>query len=92
MRNIYSIYAIKLGGKWKKIPEIEYIYQSLKPKREPCPSDYAEALSDFEEYRVNLFYKRNRFITAFVSDKKMEAFDAARQLALVLNADILDAT
>jgi hypothetical protein len=52
----------------------------------------AEANLGFEVYKLNLFYKKNKRIEAYVSDDMLDAFQIAKHIAIALNIDILDAT
>lgn len=41
---------------------------------------------------LNLFYNRNKKIEAYITQDINDAFEKAKQIATILNVDILDAT
>ncbi len=90
-RNIYSIFAINFG-RWKELPETEYIsvFKTIKNTRSRVIT--AEATLGFQVFKVNLFYNRNKHIEVYISDEIEDAFSIAKHIATVLDVDILDAT
>ncbi len=90
-RKIYSVLDINLGV-WKQLPAIEYlsVFKTIKNSRARVIA--AEANLGFQVYKLNLFYKNNKHIEVYVAEDFDEAFKVAKQIALALEIDILDAT
>ncbi|MFT4847988.1 MAG: hypothetical protein ACI83B_000512 [Sediminicola sp.] len=90
-RKIHSLFAVNFGL-WKNLPKIEYVsvFKTIKKSRARVIT--AEANLGFEVYKLNLFYKKNKRIEAYVSDDMLDAFQIAKHIAIALNIDILDAT
>lgn len=90
-RNLNSLFALDLG-KWKDLPEIEYVsvFKTIKNSRARVIT--AEATMGFEVFKVNLFYNGNQHIEAYLSDSSDDAFKVAKHIAVFLELDILDAT
>ncbi len=90
-RKIYSVLDINLGV-WKPLPEIEYVsvFKTIKKSRARVIA--AEANLGFQVYKVNLFYKKNKHLETFVAEDIDDAFKVAKQIALALDIDVLDAT
>lgn len=79
-------------GKWKHLPEIEYIsvFNTNQTTRVWVSTASTNVTSSV--LKVNLFYNTNQKIEAFITENKDEAFQIAKQIASVLKLDILDAT
>ena len=90
-RETISIFGF-LFGKWKDLPDIEYV--SVFKTKQTTRVWVSTASTNVTKtlIKVNLFYNTNQKITAFVADSIDEAFEVAKDIAEVLNIDILDAT
>lgn len=90
-REIRSIMGFTIG-KWKNLPNIEYIsvFKTNESKRVQGMS--ASANFSNQVYKLNLFYNRNRKIEAYLTEDINDAFENAKYIAQVLNIKILDAT
>jgi len=90
-RNIWSIFAIHFG-KWKPIPEFEYI--SVFKGKQKQRANALGASTTFTDivFLINLFYDRNKHITFYRTFDKNDAFKIAQHFKLALGIDILDAT
>lgn len=90
-RNIWSIFAIHFG-KWKPIPEFEYISVFKGKQKQRVNSLGASTTFTDEVFLINLFYNRNKHITFYRTYNKEDAFKVAKHFKLALGIDILDAT
>ena len=90
-RNIWSIFAIHLG-KWKPIPEFEYISVFKGMQKQRVNSLGASTTFTDVVFLINLFYDSNKHITFYRTFEKENAFKVARHFKLALGLDILDAT
>jgi hypothetical protein len=90
-RNIKSIFGIPIG-KWKPCPEFEYI--SVFRTKENQTVNVVTATTTFttEVILLNLFYNRNKHLTFYKTDNRVDAFKVAEHFKLALDIDILDAT
>ena len=79
-------------GKWKDLPEIEYISVFSTTEKATVRALSAETTSENDVIQLNMFYNGNRKITAYTTTDKKDAFKMAKQIAQILNIDILDAT
>ncbi|WP_218925793.1 hypothetical protein [Flavobacterium sediminis] len=90
-RTFYSLFSVKIG-KWKPIPEFEYISVFKTKEGQTIRVVTAETTQKYDIILVNLFYDRNKHITFFKTTDKSKAFDVAEHFKLALGIDILDAT
>ncbi|WP_179004175.1 hypothetical protein [Winogradskyella forsetii] len=90
-RNTLSLFSLTFG-KWKDLPEIEYISVFATTQSTKVRALTAETMVKKAVIKVNLFYNTNRKIEAFVTEDTQKAFDVAKEIATVLNIDVLDAT
>jgi len=90
-RTIWSLFAIHLG-KWKRIPEFEYISVFKTKQKQKVNSLGASTSFTDEVILVNLFYNRNKHHTFYRTFEAEDAFKVAQHFKLALNLRILDAT
>ena len=90
-REMKSIFGISFG-KWKPIPNIEYVSVFRTNETTTLRQTTAEANVTNEIIKLNLFYNTNQKIEAYNTYDINEAFEKAKQIATILNIDILDAT
>ncbi|WP_296311931.1 hypothetical protein [Winogradskyella sp. UBA3174] len=90
-REIKSILSISVGT-WKPIPETDYISVFRTNETITLRSRTAEANVSNEIIKLNLFYNTNQKIEAYETYDENDAFMKAKEIATVLNVDILDAT
>jgi hypothetical protein len=76
----YCVGPIRVG-KWKDLPNIEYVSVFKQPLK--------EGKFIFE---ANLWYQRNKHFEVYSSDNKEAAFEMGIQISKILNVKILDAT
>jgi hypothetical protein len=67
---------------WKSFPKIEYVsvFKTIKKSRARVIT--AEANLGFEVYKLNLFYHKNKYIEAYVSDDMKDALKPSNILQL----------
>ena len=90
-RQIETLMGIKIG-KWKPIPDIEYISVFKTTETTTIRERSAEANVTNDIIKLNLFYNTNQKIEAYETYDLKDAFKKAHDLASLLNVDILDAT
>ena len=90
-REIYSVLSLSFG-KWKDLPEIEYVSIFKTKENKKVQGMGASASFSNNIYKLNLFYDRNQKIEAYRTDNLDDAFENAKYLSEVLNINILDAT
>ena len=90
-RKTKSILGITIG-KWQELPEIEYVSVFKTNETTTIRQTSAEANVTNEVIKLNLFYNTNKRIEAYHTYDINDAFKKAKQIAVVLNVDILDAT
>jgi hypothetical protein len=90
-RRIKSILSLNLG-KWKPLPDIEYISVFRTNETTTLRSRSAEAKVSNEIIKLNLFYNTNQKIEVYRTYDIRDGFEKAKQIAFQLNIDILDAT
>jgi len=90
-REIKSVLGISFG-KWNPIPNIEYVSVFRTNETTTLRSRTAEANVSNEIIKLNLFYNTNQKIEAYNTYDVNDAFKKAKQIASILNIDILDAT
>ncbi|WP_298513527.1 hypothetical protein [uncultured Kordia sp.] len=90
-RTFTEVFGIRYG-KWKELPEIDYVSVFSTTESVIVRSRSAEAKVRTNVVVVNLFYHGNHRIKAYTAKKKEKAFQIAKQIAEILKIDILDAT
>lgn len=90
-RHVYSVFAIDFGS-WQSIPTIEYISVFKTKQKRRLRFFVAQALTENEVYKLNLFYGSNKHIEAYIAETKEDAFEVANHMALALNTEVYDAT
>lgn len=90
-REIYSIMGINIG-KWKDLPNIEYVSVFKTQENKRVQAMGASANFSNQVYLLNLFHNRNQKIEAYRTEDLNDAFENAKYLSQVLSIDILDAT
>lgn len=79
-------------GVWRPLPKIKYIsvFKTIKSSR--LRGKTAETTYGFVVYKVNLFQGQNKHLEIYITEDKSDAFKLAKQIALVLNLEVFDAT
>lgn len=90
-RNIISFFGLHFG-KWKTLPNIEYVSVFKTSETTTIRAISAEANVKNDIIKVNLFHNTNQKIEAYNTQNVDDAFKKAKQIATILNIDILDAT
>lgn len=90
-RSTYGFIGVRFG-KWKQLPEIEYVSVFKTAEKTRVWVSTASTLTKDVVYVVNLFYNRNKRLEAYRTFDKMDAFDKALHFADALYLNILDAT
>lgn len=90
-RNIYGILNFKFG-KWEDLPDVEYISVFKTTQTSRVWVSTASTVVTNTSIKVNLFYNTNRKLEIYESEKSDDAFKIAKEVALHLDIDILDAT
>ncbi len=90
-RVIKSVAGIEMG-KWKPIPDFEYVSVFRTRESQTVNVITATATTSSEVILLNLFYNRNKHITFYKTDNKEDAFKVADHFKLAFDIDILDAT
>lgn len=90
-RTFFSLFGYRFG-KWKTLPDVEYVSVFKTAEINTVRSLGAEANVKSDVIQLNLFYNRNQKITAYTTKYEADAFKIAREIAQILNIDILDAT
>ena len=90
-RTIYSVLGMDFG-KWKDIPEIEYVSVFATQENIAIWASSASANVKNDVFKLNLFYDSNKKIEAYTSYDFKDAFKVGHHLADALQADLLDAT
>lgn len=90
-RNTVSLFGL-VYGKWQQLPDIEYVSVFKSTQTSRVWVSTASTNVTRTSIKVNLFYNTNQKIEAFVTDSATDAFKVAKQIATVLNLDVLDAT
>jgi hypothetical protein len=90
-RTVISLFSLTFG-QWKDLPEIEYVSVFKTTQSTTVRAMTAETTVKNKVVKVNLFYNTNQKIEAYVADNTDDAFEIAKQIATILNIDILDAT
>jgi hypothetical protein len=79
-------------GKWKAVPEFEYVSIFKTSENIRVRVVVAEANLKDMIYKVNLFYNRNKYITAYKTNDIDEAMKIGIEVGRVFQMDVLDAT
>lgn len=90
-RKIYSILGMDFG-KWKDIPEVEYVSVFATQENIAVWASSASANVKNEIFKLNLFYDSNKNIEAYTTYDVKEAFNVGHHFADALQTDLLDAT
>jgi len=90
-RHTKSLFNLSYG-KWIDFPEIEYIsvFKTTQTTRVWVSSASTNVTE--KTIKVNLFYNTNQKIEAYETKNIDDAFKKAKDIAAILNIDILDAT
>ena len=90
-RNIFSIFGLTYG-QWENLPDIEYVSVFKTDITTRVWVSTASTNITNTVIKVNLFYNTNKKIEAYETENIDDAFEKAKEIATVLNVDILDAT
>ncbi|BAO75779.1 hypothetical protein [Winogradskyella sp. PG-2] len=90
-RNITAFFSL-IFGKWNDLPDIEYVSVFKTSETTTVRALSAEANVKNEVIKVNMFYNTNQKIEAYNTQDIDDAFKKAKEIASILNIDILDAT
>ncbi len=90
-RKLNSVFAVTFGF-WKPLPELEYVSIFKTTVKTRARVITAQAISSQVVYQINLFYNRNKHITAYQGESKEDAIVVAQNLATALELEIYDAT
>jgi len=87
-RKVYSMNF----GKWKPLPEIEYVSVFATNKSTRVWASSASGVINDGVYMINLFYDTNKKIEVCEVDIDKDAFYTGAHIAYTLETDLLDAT
>lgn len=90
-RRVKSFLGLTVG-KWQPLPKIDYVSVFKTTETTTVWAASASANVSNAVVKVNLFYNTNQKIEIYDSRDLEDAFSKAKQIASVLNTDILDAT
>ncbi len=90
-RHLSSIFAIDFGS-WQDIPNIEYISVFRTKQKNRLRFFVAQALTEKEVFKLNLFHSTNKHIEAYVTETIEDAFEVANHMAMALDTEVYDAT
>lgn len=90
-RSFKSIFGFTFG-QWKPLPNIEYISIFKTTEVTTVWAGSASTNVSSRVIKVNLFYNTNQKIEVYNTHNVDEAFKKAKEIAAVLNINILDAT
>ena len=90
-RNFISLFHLDYG-KWEDLPEIDYISVFKTEQTTKVWVSSASANITDTVIRINLFHSNNQKIEAYETQNIDDAFKKAKQIATILDIDILDAT
>lgn len=90
-RSFKSIFGFTFG-QWKPLPNIEYISIFKTTEVTTVWARTASTNVSSTVIKVNLFYNTNQKIEVYNTHNVDEAFKKAKEIAAVLNINILDAT
>ncbi|RPD99669.1 hypothetical protein EGM88_03755 [Aureibaculum marinum] len=91
-RELMSWYGIKFG-KWKQLPDIEYIsiFETKKSSRFRAGGGNATYISEVI-FKLNMFYQRNKHITLLATKNKDKVMEIATIISQELNVQLNIAT
>ncbi|WP_407557027.1 hypothetical protein [Winogradskyella sp. 4-2091] len=90
-RRIKSLFGISIG-KWQPLPEIDYVSVFKTTETTTVWAASASANVSSAIVKVNLFYNTNQKIEIYDTKDVEDAFAKAKQIASILDIDVLDAT
>lgn len=90
-RRVKSLFGITVG-KWQPLPNIEYVSVFKTTETTTVWAASASANVSSSVVKVNLFYNTNQKIEIYDSKNADDAFSKAKEIAKILNIDVLDAT
>lgn len=90
-REFYSLFGFDFG-KWKDLPEIEYVSVFNTFENSRVQGMGASANFKNKIIKLNLFYDRNKKIEVYKTEDIDDAFEMAKQISQILNIEIYDAT
>jgi len=90
-RKLTTVFGVKFGS-WKTLPDFEYV--SVFKTKQSQRINFITATTSFtnEVILLNLFDSKNKYITFYQTDDKIDAFQVANHFKRALGIDILDAT
>ena len=90
-RELISFVGINFG-KWKAVPEFEYV--SIFKTSENIRVRVAIAETNLKDlvYKINLFYNKNKYITAYKTNDIDDAMKVGIEVGRAFQIDVLDAT
>ena len=91
IRNTNNLFNLSFG-QWKDFPEIEYVSVFRTTQTTTVWVSTASANVTEKTIKINLFYNTNQKIEAYETKDIDDAFKKAKQIATILNLDVLDAT
>ncbi|QCX37760.1 hypothetical protein FF125_04665 [Aureibaculum algae] len=91
-RELVTWYGIKFG-KWKKLPDIEYVsvFETKKTSRFRAGGGNATYASELI-FKLNLFYQRNKHITLLATENKDKAMEIGNNISNILGVQLNNAT
>lgn len=90
-RSLISFGGIHFG-KWKPLPNLDYVSVFKTTENVRVRAVTAEANLNNEVYKINLFYNRNKHITAYKTEEVEDALKVGIEISKTLKIDVLDAT
>ncbi|MUU78495.1 hypothetical protein [Winogradskyella endarachnes] len=90
-RRTKSFFGLSFG-KWQPLPDIDYVSVFKTTETTTVWAASASANVSSAIVKVNLFYNTNQKIEIYDTKDVDEAFTKAKQIASVLQIDVLDAT
>ena len=90
-RKINSVFGIKFGS-WQPLPDIEYVSVFSTKERVTARALSAETTNSEDIIVLNLFYDRNKKISAYRTNNIKDAYEVAFHISDALMVDVLDAT
>ena len=90
-RNVKSFFGSNFG-KWKPCPQFEYVSVFKTKENQTVRVVTAQATVQSDIILLNLFYNKNKHITFYKTQDKIDAFLVAEKFRSIFNIGILDAT
>lgn len=90
-RSVKSLFGTKFG-KWKTCPQFDYVSVFKTKENQTVRVVTAQATVQSDIILLNLFYNKNKHITFYKTQNKIDAFHVAEKFKTIFNIDILDAT